>query len=1193
MSSYQKLKQSIAALEAQRGILSDDVVDASIAALQKQLAKLEAPEQQRKMVTVLFADIVGSTRMIRDLDPEESMEVMDGALKRMEVPVQEHGGRVTRFMGDGLLAVFGASMAHENDAEMAVRAGLGILEVAQEHAKEIEDEWGIHDFQVRVGINTGLVALGGLTEAEDTLMGSAVNLATRIESAAHPGCLLISHDTYRHVRGVFDVEPHESIEAKGFDEPVRVYRVKRAKPRAFQVRTRGVEGVETRMVGREGELLILQDTYRDAMEGYQTRVVTVVGEAGVGKSRLLHEFEEWIELLPEQVRFFHGRGRQETQNLPYALLRDLVSFRFQIQESDGAADVREKLETGFGKVLESHEGGQQKAHIVGQLLGFDFSESPHLTGVLQDPQQLHDRALIYLEEYFQAIAEQTPTVISLEDVHWADDSSLDLINRLARRLRKEHLLIVCITRHRLFDRRPHWGEGLAYHTRLELHPLSARQSRELVGEILKKADQVPKALQDLVVTGAEGNPFYIEELIKMLIENDVIVTGGERWRIVPGRLAEIEVPSTLTGVLQARLESLPPDERTTLQQASVIGRVFWDDAVHYISIRSMPAGTQDGMYTTTKELSSLRSRELVYRREESAFSDAGEYTFRHAVLREVTYESILKRVRKAYHSLAAEWLIQQSEERVGEYTGLIADQLELAGKVEQAASYLCQAGEQAAMRYANAEALAYFQRALALAEGQEGYDSILARRAKVLLDVFQGQEAARDYKRLLDRARQSGDRQGELEALVGLASAHYALALDDPRFASQSLDLYEQAYALARELDDKVGMIRALVPTVWFTDYWPEYGNQAVANIEEAWAISQELGDEELITTCMMAREARGLVSVDQAEELARRLEARDDLPRLLKAYFPLLWRYLDSGDFERCIECCDASVELAAKLDVLPVMYATIKALALLGLGRYDAAWATLQEEVADQEHPFGAAFKDLGTGIFYLELMEYGQAATILESVIEQARQVGRAWLVSWGQEELVRALVRDGQPPPNAAPTDMPLKADVLGEIALSQGKLHEALQQAGKACVEAKARNPWALHPLRGLPHIERAKPEAGEGDREPSYISALLLRVQILLKLDRPEDVIPLADEGIGTAEEMGYRPLLWRLRAAKAQAMEMLGDGGISAQEYEAAAVIVRELVDTMNDPQLKRSFMSNPSVSSVLDRALSGTGFD
>jgi class 3 adenylate cyclase/tetratricopeptide (TPR) repeat protein len=1185
VSSYQKLKRSIAALEAQRGILSDDVIDASIAALQKQLAELEGPEQQRKMVTVLFADIVGSTRMIRDLDPEESMEVMDGALKRMEVPIEEHGGHVTRFMGDGFMAVFGAPMAHENDAEMAVRAGLGILEVAQEQAKEIEDEWGIHDFQVRVGINTGLVALGGLTEAEDTLMGSTVNLATRIESAAQPGCLLISHDTYRHVRGVFDVEPQESMKAKGFDEPVLVYLVKRAKPRTFRVHTRGVEGVETRMVGREGELLILQDTYRDTMEGCQTQVVTVVGEAGVGKSRLLYEFDNWIDLLPEKVRFFQGRGRQETQNLPYALLRDLFSFRFQIQESASAAKVREKLETGFGEAFGFDEGGQQKAHIIGQLLGFDFSGSPHLKGVLENPQQLHDRALMYLAEYFQAITEQTPTVISLEDVHWADDSSLNLINRLARRLRKERLLIVCLARHRLFDRRPHWGEGLAYHTRLELRPLSTRQSRGLVREILKKVDQVTDALQDLVVKGAEGNPFYIEELIKMLIEDDGIVIGEERWSIVPARLAEIKVPSTLTGVLQARLESLPSNERTTLQQASVIGRIFWDDAVEYMNVESMPAGRQYEMRSTAKDLSSLRSRELIYHREESAFSDAGEYTFKHAVLREVTYESILKRVRRPYHALVAEWLIQHSEERAGEYAGLIGDQLELAGKYDQAASYLYQAGEQAAMRHANAEALGYLQRALALAEGQERYDGILARRAKVLLDLFKGQEAARDYERLLHRARQSGDRQGELEALLGLAAAYYTIALDEPTYALESLELYEQAYTLAHELGDKAGMVRALVPTVWFTDYWPEYGNQAVTNIEEAWAISQELGDEELITTCMMARAARALVSMDQAEELVKRLEAHHDLRRLMAARFPLSWRYLDSGQFDKCVESCDASIKAAAELDVPPVMHATIKALAFLGLGRYDAAWAALQEEIADQEHPFGGAFKDLGTGMYYMELMDYGQAATILEGVIEQARQVGRGWLARWGQEELLRALVRNGQLTQNLGAMDTPLRADVLGEIALCQGNLDEALRQAQKACVEAKTNRFWALHPLRGLPHAKGARIEAEEGDRKPSYLSALLLQVWILLKLDPPEEVIPLIDRGIRTAEEMGYRPLLWRLRAAKAQAIEIQGDGELAAQEYAAAAVIVRKLADSIADPQLKQSFMSNASVSLVLDR--------
>jgi predicted ATPase len=290
------------------------------------------------------------------------------------------------------------------------------------------------------------------------------------------------------------------------------------------------------------------------------------------------------------------------------------------------------------------------------------------------------------------MSEAAPTVIFLEDVHWADDSSLDMLNRMARRIPEQSLLIVCVARHRLYERRPNWGEGLAYHRRLELQLLSKHDSSQLVTEILQMVDQVPNALQELVVKGAEGNPFYIEELIKMLIEDGVILTGEEKWQVEPERLADIEVPDTLTGVLQARLEGLPPEERNTLQQASVVGHIFWDDAVEYIRNESAPAGTQSSIRTTESNLSSLRTRELIYHREESTFTDAAEYTFKHAVLRDVTYDSVLKRVRKAYHGLVAKWLIQHSGERAGEYTGLIADHLELAGKYEQAAIYLWQAG---------------------------------------------------------------------------------------------------------------------------------------------------------------------------------------------------------------------------------------------------------------------------------------------------------------------------------------------------------------------------------------------------------------------------------------------------------------------------------------------------------------------
>jgi len=582
-------------------------------------------------------------------------------LKRLAAPVEDHGGHVARFMGDGFKAVFGMPKARENDPEMSIRAGLGILEVAQELGLELATQSGISEFQVRVGINTGLAALGGMTEAEDTVMGSTVNLAKRVESAAPPGSLLISHNTYRHVRGIFDVEPRESIIAKGFDEPIQVYLVRGIKPRAFRVQTRGVEGVETRMVGRNVELLALQEAYRYTIEGKQTQVVTVIGEAGVGKSRLLYEFQNWLELLPDVASFFQGRGRQETQQQPYALLKDVFTFRFQIQESDKAREVHNKIEAGFGEVLGVDDEGQMRAHIIGQLMGFDFSASQHLKSILDDPQQIHDRALMYLGEYFQGMSEQASVVILLEDIHWADDSSLDMLNRFARRIQEQRLLFVCMARHRLYERRPHWGEGLAYHTRIELRPLTKTKSRGLVNEILKKVDQVPEALQELVLKGAEGNPFYIEELIKMLIEDDVVITGEEPWCVEPDRLAEIDVPDTLTGVLQARLEGLPQEERTTLQQASVVGHIFWDDSVEYISNGSRPTEMQSTLSNTDDTLSSLRARELVYRREESTFTEAAEYTFKHAVLQDVTYESVIKRVRKTYHALVAEWLIQHSE----------------------------------------------------------------------------------------------------------------------------------------------------------------------------------------------------------------------------------------------------------------------------------------------------------------------------------------------------------------------------------------------------------------------------------------------------------------------------------------------------------------------------------------------------
>ena len=721
----EQLKRTIAEMEAQRPVLGDETVEAALNPFRQKLTELEArsqpvedrqpdiPTRQRKLVTLLYMDVVGSTAMTQHLDPEDTLEIMDNALPRLAEPVEAHGGHVTRYTGDGFKAVFGDPVARENDPEQAIRAGLEILEVSKALAKEIEKEWDIEEFQVRVGIDTGLAALGGQTEAEDTVMGRVVNLAVRIESAAPPGGLLISHNTYRHVRGIFTVEPQEPIIAKGFPEPVDVYVVKEIKPRAFRVQTRGVEGVETRMVGRRTELDTLKDALLTTFEEGEGQVVTIFGEAGVGKSRLLYEFDNWFELLPisQAVRFFQGRGRHEAQGSPYNLLRDVFAFRFQISDDDTGEQARGKIGTGFGEVFGTESDGMMRAHILGQLLGFDFSASPHLKGVLNDAEQLRNRGVMYLIQYFQKLSQEMPVVIFLEDIHWGDDSSLDVVNRIGEFTPQHPILFVCAARPRLFERRPYWGEGQPYHTCIELRPLSKRESRQLVAEILKLAVDIPAELRELIVRGAEGNPFYTEELIKMLIEDGVVIPDEETWQINLNRLEQIDMPSTLAGVLQARLDSLPSHERTVLQQASVVGRLFWDRIVTFIQAEE---GDSNDPELIPQALTSLRNRELIYRHEESVFVGAIEYLFKHDVLREVTYESVLKRLRKSYHGLVANWLIANSGDRISEYSGTIAEHLLYAGNKETACMYFTQAGDSALDSYANSEAEMYFRQALDL-----------------------------------------------------------------------------------------------------------------------------------------------------------------------------------------------------------------------------------------------------------------------------------------------------------------------------------------------------------------------------------------------------------------------------------------------------------------------------------------------
>jgi type II secretory pathway predicted ATPase ExeA len=471
-------------------------------------------------------------------------------------------------MGDGLMAVFGIPTAHENDPDRAVHAALNMLAVARHYAAELEEQWRITGYQVRLGINTGLIVISG-SEGSEELSGATINLAARLEQAADPDTILISGSTHQHVGGAFDLQPLEPIMAKGFPEPVPVYRVRAARPYSFRSRRRGVAGIVTKLVGRESELNMLQDAYHKVIEEGEQRVVTIVGEAGIGKSRLLHEFENWLDQQSAAERkLFRGRSQPEKQALPYAFLRDLFASQFNVQDDDAAGVVRKKIEAGFSEELRAGERGEilpsdvesdleMRAHFIGQLLGYDFRGSSHLASILDNAQKLRDRAISYLDDYFRELCASGPVVILLEDLHWVDDSSLDALSSLSLSMRNQPLQIIGAARPELFERRPDWYEGRAFHRRLDLQPLSEQESRNLVIDVLHEAEHVPDALLDLIVSNAEGNPFYVEELIKMLVQQGVVVREERRWRVLTGRLAELHVPPSLSGVLQARRITWP------------------------------------------------------------------------------------------------------------------------------------------------------------------------------------------------------------------------------------------------------------------------------------------------------------------------------------------------------------------------------------------------------------------------------------------------------------------------------------------------------------------------------------------------------------------------------------------------------------------------------------------------------------
>jgi predicted ATPase/class 3 adenylate cyclase len=1005
----QKLLQGIAALEAQRAIIGEAIVETALAPLRERLASLRAlsqSEQQRKMVTVLFADISGFTALSENLDAEDIGELMNAVWKKLDAAILSLGGHIDKHLGDGVMALWGAETSREDDPELAVRAALEMQQILTTEAYGYSAARGASSaLKMRIGINTGQVLLGSLgTQGEYTAMGDTVNVASRLEQASPVGGILISHDTYWHVSGVFDLLEREPLLVKGKSEPLQTYLVERVRPRGFQSGSRGVEGIETHMVGRTSELETLQLAVEKALDGHSFQFLLVTGEVGMGKSRLLHEFQKSGSLLPSQTWIFKVRTEQQRQFIPYSLLRDLFSDRFEIQESDSLADARLKLEQGVCELLGPE--GLADAHFIGQLIGLEYSESPFLAALGADPRALYDRSGVALMNFFRTLAAQKPLIFLVEDLHWADRNSMELLLSFVDEFQSAPVLLTATARPVLFEYYPVFSTELAHLTRLELQPLSRENSHRLVRDILRKVPSLPMDLLETVTGHADGNPFFIEELVKMLIENGAILKGETAWAVDVGRLHELRVPPTLIGVLQARLDRLSAPEKVVLHRASVVGRIFWGQAVSSLEEAETILTPQE----VPAALKNLCSKELVFVRAQSTFSETQEYLFKNSILRDVTYEQVLKSQRRLYHHQAAGWLIEQSGDRANEYAALIAEHFDRAGENDSAAEWYCRAAQAVEDSFAQETVIGYYQRALSLlGPGVEAARLIqpYLGMGMSLHRLTRSAEALQAFQAAFEHARKIGEPRAQLRALHG-----FTLVYEFQGDYAEVVRITVQAEALLQVsgLDDRLELAQILLEKARAYYYQGKYASArqaGVTGLEVALAADARIQIARLYNVLGMVMTAEG----DFEQAIAYKSQSLERWRALgNKMYIAAVLNnvgenYRIMGAYEQAMEYYQQSLETARELHDIGQVVICLNNLggAYVGLGQFQLAVETLEQIFTlSQEKTFTDAESYSFLAEAYLGLDQLEKALAAAQNAVtlclagDEAPFGGNAWRV-----------------------------------------------------------------------------------------------------------------------------------------------------------------------------------------------------
>ncbi|HZD88428.1 MAG TPA: AAA family ATPase [Gaiellaceae bacterium] len=763
--------------------------------------------EERKIVTVVFADLVGFTARAEQLDPEDVRSLLAGYHARLRTELERFGGSVEKFIGDAVMAVFGAPVAHEDDPERAVRAALAIRDWAEEQGDEL---------QVRVAVNSGeaLVTLDARPEEGDAMVaGDVVNVAARLQAAAPLNGVLVGELAHRATADVFDYREVEPVVAKGKLAPVPAWEALRARSRFGVDVTRHAS---TPLVGRRRELDLLVATLERVREERAAQLVTLVGVPGIGKSRLVLELSRAVDDDPELVAWRQGRSLPYGEGVTFWALGEIVKGQAGILESDSSEQAGAKLRQAVAAV----------ATDTGEAVWLERHLKP-LAGLADEGGSSFDEAAAAWRSFLEALAQQRPLVLVFEDLHWADDALLDFVDGLVDRAGQVPLLVLATARPELLQRRPGWGGGKPNAFSLSLSPLGDDEAAQLVAYVLGGADE---ELRSAVLARAGGNPLYAEQYARALAEGDDVDT----------------LPETVQGIVAARIDALPDDEKRLLQDAAVVGNVFWLGAVEAVGGVSR--------WQADELLHRLERKEFVQRSRRSSVASEAEYAFRHLLIRDVAYGQIPRAARAERHRKAAGWI--ESLGRPDDQAELLAhhylhalelaeaarvDTSELGGAARLA---LRDAGDRAASLYAPATARRFYEAALRLwPEGDPERAELLFRRAapvmtsvggdvELLAEASEALEAAGTPARAaeaelllaravwhrgrLDRVDAHRDRAGRLLAAVPPSRSHVMLLLSRASHAgldgdsNAQLELAREAYALAEEVGWHQGALESL-----------------------------------------------------------------------------------------------------------------------------------------------------------------------------------------------------------------------------------------------------------------------------------------------------------------------------------------------------------------------------------------------